>query len=109
AGAAGLPGAPAGPRCRRRPGGGGRGGGLALALVGRPDVAILDEPTSGMDVEARASTRELLGSLRDDGVAVLLTSHDLADVERLADRIAIIDRGRLVAAGSPDELSAVAS
>jgi len=82
---------------------------LALALVGRPAVAILDEPTAGMDVEARAATRELLRGLRDEGSAVLLTSHDLADVERVADRIAIIDRGRLIAAGSPDELTAAAS
>jgi ABC-2 type transport system ATP-binding protein len=78
---------------------------LALALVGRPAVAILDEPTAGMDVEARAATRELLRGLRDEGTAVLLTSHDLADVERVADRIAIIDRGGLVALGAPDELA----
>jgi len=72
-------------------------------------VAILDEPTAGMDVEARSATRELLRGLRDEGTAVLLTSHDLADVERVADRIAIIDRGRLIAAGTPDELTAAAS
>ena len=52
-----------------------------------------------MDVEARAATRELLGRLRDDGMTILLTSHDLGDVERLADRIAILDQGRLVAFG----------
>ncbi len=93
-------------RYRRLSGGERQRVGLALALVGRPAVAILDEPTAGMDVEARAATRELLGALRDDGVAILLTSHDLADVERLADRIAIIDRGRLVAMGSAAELTA---
>jgi ABC-2 type transport system ATP-binding protein len=59
-----------------------------------------------MDVEARAATRELIGRLRDEGVTVLLTSHDLADVEKLADRIAIIDRGRLVALGAASELAA---
>jgi ABC-2 type transport system ATP-binding protein len=107
--AVGLSGAAARTRYRRLSGGERQRVGLALALVGRPDVAILDEPTAGMDVEARASTRELLASLRDDGVAMLLTSHDLADVERLADRIAIIDRGRLVAEGSPDALTAAAS
>ena len=58
-----------------------------------------------MDVEARAATRELLGRLRDEGVTILLTSHDLADVERLADRLAIIDRGRIVALGPPADLA----
>ncbi len=101
----GVPEAVARTRYRRLSGGERQRVGLALALVGRPEVAILDEPTAGMDVEARAATRELLAGLRDDGVAVLLTSHDLTDVERLADRIAIIDRGRLVASGSPAELT----
>jgi ABC-2 type transport system ATP-binding protein len=100
----GLSEAAATTRFRRLSGGERQRLSLALALVGRPAVAILDEPTAGMDVEARAATRELLRSLRDDGTAVLLTSHDLADVERVADRIAIIDRGRLVAMGAPDEL-----
>jgi ABC-2 type transport system ATP-binding protein len=77
---------------------------LALALVGRPSVIVLDEPTAGMDVEGRVATRELLGRLRAEGVTILLTSHDLTDVERTADRIAIIDRGRLVAIGAPGEL-----
>jgi ABC-2 type transport system ATP-binding protein len=80
--------------------------GLALALVGRPELVVLDEPTAGMDPAAKAATRTLIGELRAAGVTVLLTTHDLADVERLADRIALIDRGRLVALGSPAELSA---
>jgi ABC-2 type transport system ATP-binding protein len=80
--------------------------GLALALVGRPEVAILDEPTAGMDPQAKAATRALIGDLRDRGAAVLLTTHDLVDLERLADRIAVIDHGRLVAMGSPAELMA---
>ena len=79
---------------------------LAVALVGRPDVAILDEPTAGMDPEARAATRDIITDLRAAGVAMLLTSHDLSDVERLADRIHILDGGRLVASGSPTELTA---
>ena len=79
---------------------------LAVALVGRPEVAILDEPTAGMDPEARAVTRGIITELRSSGVAVLLTSHDLSDVERLADRICILDGGRLVAAGTPSELTA---
>ena len=93
-------------RYRRLSGGERQRVALAVALVGRPDLAILDEPTAGMDVEARAATRELLARLRAEGTTVLLTSHDLADVERLADRIAILDRGRLVTLGTPDELSA---
>jgi ABC-2 type transport system ATP-binding protein len=82
---------------------------LALALVGRPELVILDEPTAGMDPAAKASTRELVGSLRGDGVTVLLTTHELADVERLADRIAILDDGRIVARGTLAELAAGAA
>jgi ABC-2 type transport system ATP-binding protein len=80
--------------------------GLAMALVGRPEVVVLDEPTAGMDPEARAATRRIVGELRDDGVAILLTSHDLTDVERLADRIAVLVGGRIVAAGTPASLMA---
>jgi ABC-2 type transport system ATP-binding protein len=80
--------------------------GLAIALVGRPEVLILDEPTAGMDPHAKAATRDLIGDLRDRGVTVLLTTHELVDLERLADRIAIIDHGRLVALGTPAELTA---
>ena len=79
--------------------------GLALALVGRPELVILDEPTAGMDPAAKALTRALVADLRSDGLAVLLTTHDLTDVERLADRVAILDRGRIVAEGSPAELA----
>jgi ABC-2 type transport system ATP-binding protein len=102
----GLTGPTAETRYRRLSGGERQRVGLALALVGRPEIAILDEPTAGMDVEARAATRALLASLRASGVTVVLTSHDLADVERLADRLAILDRGRIVALGSPEELTA---
>jgi ABC-2 type transport system ATP-binding protein len=83
--------------------------GLALALVGRPELVVLDEPTAGMDPAAKVATRILIAELRAAGVTVLLTTHDLADVERLADRIALIDRGRLVALGSPAELTAGAA
>lgn len=82
--------------------------GLAVALVGRPEVAILDEPTAGMDPEARAVTRAIVADLRANGAAVLLTSHDLTDVERLADGICILADGRVVAAGTPAELMASA-
>jgi ABC-2 type transport system ATP-binding protein len=79
---------------------------LALALVGHPELVVLDEPTAGMDPAAKASTRELVVALRTAGVTVLLTTHELADVERLADRVAIIDRGRIVARGTLAELAA---
>ncbi len=93
-------------RYRRLSGGERQRLGLALALVGRPEAVILDEPTAGMDPEARATTRAIVADLRDAGAAVLLTSHDLTDVERLADRICVLDVGRIVAAGTPDELRA---
>ena len=79
---------------------------LAVALVGRPDVLLLDEPTAGLDPEARVVVREIVADARAAGAAILLTSHDLTDVERLADRIVVIDRGRVVASGTPAELTA---
>ena len=105
-GLVGLTGPTARTRYRRLSGGEKQRVGLALALVGRPELAILDEPTAGMDVEARGATRELLAGLRSAGVTVILTSHDLVDVERLVDRLAILDRGRIVALGAPQELTA---
>jgi ABC-2 type transport system ATP-binding protein len=101
----GLVGTAARTRFRRLSGGERQRLGLALALVGRPVLVALDEPTAGMDVEARAATRGLIGRLRDEGVTILLTSHDLGDVEKVADRIAIIDRGRLVGLGTPSDLA----
>jgi len=95
----------AGTRVRRLSGGERQRLSLATALVGEPEVLILDEPTAGMDPEARRATRELVASLRDDGRTILLTTHDLSDVEHLADHVAILHRGRVVAQGSPDELT----
>jgi len=79
--------------------------GLAMALIGRPELVFVDEPTAGMDPQARRTTWELLEELRDDGVTVVLTTHYMDEAERLADRLHIIDRGRLVASGSPLELT----
>ncbi|MFA6575689.1 MAG: ABC transporter ATP-binding protein [Nocardioides sp.] len=78
--------------------------GLALALVGRPEVVFVDEPTAGMDPQVRRTTWELLEELRADGVTVVLTTHYMDEAERLADQIHIIDHGRLVASGTPLEL-----
>jgi ABC-2 type transport system ATP-binding protein len=78
---------------------------LALALVGRPQVVFLDEPTAGMDPHARVTTWEVIRSLREGGATVLLTTHAMDEAERLCDRVAIIDHGRLVAVGSPSELT----
>ena len=79
---------------------------LALALVGRPEVVFLDEPTAGVDVAGRQEIRAVIRELRGDGVAVVLTTHELAEVEQLADRVVVVDRGRVVAAGSLAELLA---
>ena len=77
---------------------------LALALVGRPWVAFLDEPTAGVDPQGRLAIRSVIRDLRASGVCVLLTTHELEEAERLADRIVIIDHGRVVASGTPAEL-----
>ena len=77
---------------------------LALAIIGRPEVVFLDEPTAGVDVSGRQLIRDLIRSLATDGVTVMLTTHDLAEVEALADRIVIVDNGRVVADSTPDEL-----
>jgi ABC-2 type transport system ATP-binding protein len=78
--------------------------GLAVALVARPDLVVLDEPTSALDPLGRADVRDLLLSLRDRGVAVLLNSHLIGEVERVCDRVVILDRGRIAASGTLAEL-----
>ena len=78
---------------------------LALALVARPELVFLDEPTAGMDPQSRRGTWELIRSLRADGVSVVLTTHFLDEAEQLADDVVVIDRGRIVAQGSPAELT----
>jgi ABC-2 type transport system ATP-binding protein len=78
---------------------------LAAAVIGRPELVFLDEPTAGMDPQARHATWDLVSALRGDGVAVILTTHFMDEAERLADHVIIIDHGRAVAAGSPGELT----
>jgi ABC-2 type transport system ATP-binding protein len=78
---------------------------LACALVGRPELVFLDEPTAGMDAHARLLVWELIDALRRDGVTVVLTTHHLREAEELADRLLIIDHGAAVAAGTPAELT----
>ncbi|MFN0029395.1 MAG: ABC transporter ATP-binding protein [Acidimicrobiales bacterium] len=79
---------------------------LALALVGQPSVIILDEPTAGLDVEGRLLVRSVIEELRADGVCVLITSHELDELARVADQLAIIATGRLLAHGTLAELVA---
>lgn len=96
-------------RVRRLSGGERQRLALALALVGDPEILILDEPTAGMDPEARRATRELIASLHDEGRTILLTTHDLGDVERLADRVVILHGGRIVVDGPPSDVAAGAA
>ena len=77
---------------------------LALALVGRPELVFLDEPTAGLDPQARRATWELVRRLREDGVTVVLTTHAMDEAEELADHVAIVDTGRVIAEGTPEEL-----
>ena len=88
-------------RFRTLSGGEKQRGNLALALIGRPDVLFLDEPTAGMDPAARRRTWRVLEGLRDGGAAILLTTHAMDEAERLADMVAVIDRGRLLALDTP--------
>jgi len=79
---------------------------LALAVAHKPRVVILDEPTAGLDVATRAELHALIGELRQQGTTVLLATHDMAEAEKLADRVAILLRGKIVALGTPRELTA---
>jgi ABC-2 type transport system ATP-binding protein len=79
--------------------------GIAQAMIGSPRLLLLDEPTSALDPAGRRTVRRLLEELRSRGVAVLLNSHLLSEVELVCDRVAIIARGELVAAGAPSELA----
>jgi ABC-2 type transport system ATP-binding protein len=77
---------------------------VADGLVGRPELLFLDEPTAGFDPHARREFHDLIHSLADQEVSILLTTHDLDEAERLADRILVLADGRIVADGSPDDL-----
>ena len=78
---------------------------LAMAVVGRPELVFVDEPTAGMDPQARRATWELLEEMRTDGVTIVLTTHYMDEAERLADTIHVIDHGRLIATGTPFDLT----
>jgi ABC-2 type transport system ATP-binding protein len=79
---------------------------LALALIGRPEVAFLDEPTSGVDPEGRVAIRAVVADLKAQGVCTIVTTHELAEAEKLADRITIVSAGRVVLEGTPRQLLA---
>jgi len=82
---------------------------LALALVGKPEILFLDEPTAGVDPEGRIAVRDIIATQRDQGRCVILTTHELGEAERLADQVIIIDSGRMLAAGNPADLASSAA
>ncbi len=94
-------------RCRRLSGGQKRRLALAVALVGNPTLVFMDEPTAGMDPQARLATWEIVRELKSSGVTILLTTHLMDEAERLADRVAIIDHGRLIALDTPANMTGV--
>ncbi len=79
--------------------------GLAAAIIGRPELVFLDEPTAGLDPQARHATWELIEGLRAAGAAVILATHYMEEAERLSDQVVIVDHGRVVASGPPAELT----
>jgi ABC-2 type transport system ATP-binding protein len=81
---------------------------VALALVNRPEVIVLDEPTAGLDPQSRRQLHEVIRQAKSDGKAVLLTTHYIDEAQHLCDRIAIIDHGKVIATGRPEELVAAA-
>lgn len=78
---------------------------LAAAVIGRPELVFLDEPTAGLDPQARHACWELVGDLRSCGVSVVLTTHHMDEAEKLSDRVVIIDHGTVVAEGTPSSLT----
>lgn len=78
---------------------------LALAIIGRPELVFLDEPTAGMDAQSRRAVWDIVDALRRDGTTVILTTHLMDEAETLSDHVVIVDRGRVVAQGTPSELT----
>ncbi len=79
--------------------------GLAMAVVGRPELVFLDEPTAGLDPQARRATWDLVAELRNSGVTVVLTTHFMDEAEALSDQVHIVDAGRVIASGTPSQLA----
>ncbi len=94
---------------RRLSGGQQRRLALAMAVVGRPELVFLDEPSAGLDPQARMAAWDLVADLRADGVTVVLSTHLMDEAERLADQVVIVDHGRVVASGSVSELASAAA
>ena len=82
---------------------------LALALAHQPPIIIMDEPTAGLDVPSRVELHELMNELRSRGITILLATHDMAEAEKMADRVAILLRGKIIVTGTPRELTATGS
>jgi ABC-2 type transport system ATP-binding protein len=82
---------------------------LALAVAHQPPILIMDEPTAGLDVPSRVELHEIMNELRTKGITILLATHDMAEAEKMADRVAILLRGKIVATGTPRELTATGS
>jgi ABC-2 type transport system ATP-binding protein len=82
---------------------------LALALAHQPPILVMDEPTAGLDVPSRAELHELMNELRASGTTILMATHDMAEAEKMADRVAILLRGKIVVTGTPRELTAAGS
>lgn len=80
---------------------------LALALIGNPDIIFLDEPTAGLDVEGRVSLHEQIRALKSQGKTIILASHDMAEVEELCDRVAVLRDGHIAFIGTVDEFTAM--
>lgn len=83
--------------------------GIAMAIVGRPELVFLDEPTAGLDPQARHATWEIVEQLAADGVTVVLTTHYIEEAERLADQVHVLDHGKVLASGSPTQLTSRAA